>query len=220
MDGAPDDTERSAPGDARPAAGRIPVVRVAAVLVLFVVGTVLLLATIHPSHSALASSSQTTSTSVGAASPATTTGASASSASPTSAPSGHGHRSTATTVPPKPPANVSVVVANGSGVTGAASAFTTRLSTAGWTTAPPINATMQVSTSHVYYAAGQQAAAAQVASELGMPSSAVAPYTTSAPVSSIGNADVVVVLGPDVATPSSVSTSPTTTVSSSRSSTG
>jgi hypothetical protein len=170
--------------------------RAGVVLVLFVVATVLLLATIHPSRAAVASSAvnaTTTSTSV-----------------PTHTKKGH-HHVTTTTVPSRPPANVPVLVANGAGVTGAAAAFTARLQAAGWTTLTPTNATIMVPSSHVYYVAGQEPSAAAVAADLHLPPTAVAPYTTAAPVSSIGTADVLVVLGPDLATASSVSTAPTTT---------
>ena len=75
----------------------------------------------------------------------------------------------------------------------------------------PTNATIKVSSSHVYYVSGQEPSAAAVAADLHLAPTAVAPYTTAAPVSSIGTADVLVVIGPDLATPSSVSTAPTTT---------
>ncbi len=169
-------------------------VRAGLVLVLFVAATVLLLATIHPSRAAVASNA------VGATTSTTTAHTK----------TGH-HHVTSTTVPNRPPANVPVLVANGAGVTGAAAAFTARLQAAGWTTLTPTNATIMVPSSHVYYVAGQEPAAAAVAAQLQLPPTAVAPYTTAAPVSSIGTADVLVVLGPDLATPTSVSTAPTTT---------
>jgi hypothetical protein len=171
-------------------------VRAGLVLVLFVVATVLLLATIHPSRAAVASNAVS----------ATTT----STSTPTHTKTGH-HHVTTTTVASRPPANVPVLVANGAGVTGAAAAFTARLQAAGWTTLTPTNATIMVTSTRVYYVAGQESSAAAVASDLHLPPTAVAPYTTAAPVSSIGTADVLVVLGPDLATASSVSTAPTTT---------
>jgi hypothetical protein len=64
---------------------------------------------------------------------------------------------------------------------------------------PPVNATARVTTSHVYYVAGQQASAEAIATSLHLPPSAVAPYTTAAPISTIGTAEVVVVVGPDLA---------------------
>jgi hypothetical protein len=106
---------------------------------------------------------------------------------------------------------VPVLVANASGITGAASAITTQLQTAGWDLLPPVNASTQVTKSNVYYVAGQQRPAQSIATSLQLPATAVVPYTTSAPVSSIGTADVVVVVGPDLAD-KSAATSTTTTV--------
>ena len=61
--------------------------------------------------------------------------------------------------------------------------------------ASPINATTtSVTTSVVYYASGQQAAANPVAGVLGLGASSVQALTSSAPVPSTGT-DVVVVLG-------------------------
>ena len=70
---------------------------------------------------------------------------------------------------------------------------------AGWNVQAPINATANVSTSSVYYVAGQKAAATAVAATLHLPPSAVLPYTTAAPVSTIGTAEVLVVVAPDLA---------------------
>ena len=151
-----------------------PAVRAAIVLVAFVVVTVLVLGVIHPTTSG-----------IGASSPTVTT---------TTVP---GHPTTTTTT--VPPSHVPVLVANASGITGAATAVTTQLQTAGWDLQPPVNASAQVTKSSVYYVAGQQKSAEAVATSLQLPASAVVPYTTSAPVSSIGTAEVLVVVGPDVA---------------------
>jgi LytR cell envelope-related transcriptional attenuator len=194
VDPPSDSDERPSSGGSRSRVGEFPIVRAGFVLLLFVVATVLLLATIHPSRPAVASNAVSTTSTT-----ATTIAA-----------KGH-HHTTTTTVPSRPPANVPVLVANGAGVSGAAAAFSARLQAAGWTTLTPTNASIMVPSSHVYYVAGQEPSAAAVAADLHLPPTAVAPYTTAAPVSSIGTADVVVVLGPDLATPSAVSTAPTTT---------
>jgi hypothetical protein len=181
--------------------------------VLFVVATVLILANIHPSPAAVPSNAAAATSTSTTTSTTTTASTTASTTTPSTTHSGTNHHgsTTTTTVPPRPPANVPVLVANGSGVTGAAAAFSARLQSAGWSTLPPTNATVHVPTSHVYYLAGQQTAAAAVAVTLHLPTSAVAPYTTAAPVSTIGTADVLVVVGPDIASSSSVGTATTTT---------
>jgi hypothetical protein len=102
---------------------------------------------------------------------------------------------------------VPVLVANASGKTGAAAAITSQLQVAGWNVQAPINATADVSTSAVYYVAGQKEAATEVASSLHLPASAVLPYTTAAPVTTMGTAEILVVVAPDLG----AGLSPTTT---------
>jgi hypothetical protein len=182
------DEQRSAA--ARGKGGAFPAARAAVVLVAFVVTTVLLLGVVHPTKTITGSGPTTTTTT------ATSHG-------------GH-HASTTTTSTTRPPSTVPVLVANASGVTGAAGTVTSQLQVGGWNMQPPVNATARVATSHVYYVAGQQSAANAIAASLHLPTSAVAPYTTAAPVSPIGTAEVVVVVGPDLA---SASATTTTTVS-------
>ena len=163
---------------------------------LFVLSTILLLGQIHttPTSASLATvpAGATTTTTAGAA---TTT---------TTAP----HDVTTTTAAPKAkPSNVPVLVANASGKAGAAASITNQLQVAGWNVQAPINATANVSTSSVYYVAGQKTAATEVAASLHLPASVVQPYTTAAPVSTIGTAEVLVVVAPDLAS----GLSPTTT---------
>jgi hypothetical protein len=159
-------------------------VKAAVVLVAFVVTTVLVLGVIHP----------------------TTTSGTA------SGPSG-----STTTVPPQvstttttAPPGVTVLAANASGVPGAAGAVTTQLQTSGWDMVPPINASARATASKIFYVAGQKAAAETLAKTLLLPPSSVAAYTTSAPVASIGPAEVLVVVGPDLANRTSTPTTSTT----------
>ena len=137
------------------------------------------------------------------------TAASAPSTTTTTHPGGTPTSTTTTTTAPKAVPNVPVLVVNASGQAGAAAAVTDQLQVAGWDVQTPMNATANVSTSAVYYVAGQKSAAEGVASTLHLPSSAVLPYTTAAPVASIGTADVLVVVAPDLA--ASVTTATTTT---------
>jgi len=173
----PHSPERSGP--------RVPIDRAAILLGLFVLAVVLLLSQIHtpaPATSGSAAAPTTTSTVPG--SPTTT-------APP---------RATTTTTPvTKAKSNVPVLVANASGKSGAAATITNELQVAGWTVQAPINATANVATSTVYYVAGQKVAATAVAATLHLTPSAVLPYTTAAPVSTIGTAEVLVVVAPDLA---------------------
>ncbi len=171
--------------------------RAIAVLVVFVVVTVALLGRVGTSSVAVRSTRSGPSTPV---------------------PVATSRRPTATTVPPTttttiPPSSVAVLVANGTQVNGLAGRTTTTLKSAGWGTLPAVNATAQVSKTMVYYVAGFQQPAAAVASALGLPSDVVAPYASGVPVGTVGSAKVVVVAGPDLASPATTTTTapPTTT---------
>ncbi len=144
-------------------------------LAVFVVATVLLLGVVHPSTTTTASS----------ALPATTTTTKPAHPVPTT-----------TTVPPS---HVPVLVANASGVTGAAAAVNNELQPGGWDLLPPTDATAQAPSSDVYYLAGYQPEAKSIAATLKLAPGDVLPYTTAAPISSIGTAQVLVVVGPDLA---------------------
>ncbi|HEX7443367.1 MAG TPA: LytR C-terminal domain-containing protein [Acidimicrobiales bacterium] len=174
----PHSPERSGP--------RVPIDRAAILLGLFVIAVVLLLSQIHtpvPATSGSAAAPTTTSTVPG--SPTTTAPARAT--------------TTTTTAVAKAKSNVPVLVANASGKPGAAATITNELQVAGWNVQAPINATANVATSTVYYVAGQKVAATAVAATLHLTPSAVLPYTTAAPVSTIGTAEVLVVVAPDLA---------------------
>ena len=177
--------ERTGPGT--------PLDRAAILLGLFVLATVLLLGLIHIGTTSSSGVATTTTTTPGGAT--TTTAA----AGPT------------TTTTPKATSDVPVLVVNASGKTGAAATVTNELQVAGWSVQTPQNATASVSTSAVYYVSGQKAAAQGVAATLHLPATAVLPYTTSAPVSTIGTAEVLVVVGPDMATSASATTTTTHT---------
>ena len=173
------------------------------------VTTVLVLGVIHPSTTTSASGvspTTTASTTAGIHSGSTTTtGIHSGSTTTTIA---HAGSTTTTTSPSRVP----VLVANASGVPGAAAAVTTELQTGGWSLLPPVNASSHLTASQVYYLAGQQKSANTIATSLHLPASAVVPYTTSAPISSIGMAEVVVVVGPELAASSKTSTGTSTTV--------
>ncbi len=134
-------------------------------------------------------------------------GSASTTTTPTTAPA---HPTTTTTT--IPPSKVPVLVANASGVSGAAAAVSTQLQPGGWDLLPPVNASAQVTVSHVYYLAGFEAPAAAIATSLHLPAGSVAPYTTAAPISSIGTAEVAVVVGPELADSATTPTTTSTTV--------
>ncbi len=95
--------------------------------------------------------------------------------------------------------SVKILVANGTQEPNAGAHFAQQLQQQGWSVSVPQNATSAASNTVVYYAPSQQAAAALVASELGVPTTAVQPLTAATPVANVAGLDVVVVLGPDLA---------------------
>jgi hypothetical protein len=115
-----------------------------------------------------------------------------------------------TTLPVHPPAQVKVLVANGSGVTGLAGLVSTRLRTGGYDTLASVNANQRVAASVVYYAPGYQREAAILAQSLGLAPTSVQPMPTPPPVASLGTANVLVVAGPDLAQGGATTTVPTT----------
>ncbi|HEX9260534.1 MAG TPA: LytR C-terminal domain-containing protein [Acidimicrobiales bacterium] len=91
-----------------------------------------------------------------------------------------------------------VLVANGSGVSGAAARVSAGLKDKGYNVLPPTNAKQTgLPTSTVYYQPGYEAQAGQVAQSLGATTTAA--MTSPPPVAALGEADVLVVVGKDLA---------------------
>ena len=156
-------------------------IRALAVLAAFVVATVVLVAVgSRPSVNPQAFAAATTTT--------------------TTAPSHNATTSTTTTTVPR--GSVTVVVANATGQTGLAAHYTALLAAQGWSMKTATDGSTHESASRVYYAAGQQQAAASIATTLGLQPGAVLPLTTSVPVSGTSGIDVVVVVGADLVTQS------------------
>jgi hypothetical protein len=112
-----------------------------------------------------------------------------------------GGGTTTTTVALKPPAEVKVLVANGSTVNGAAKRVADALKAKGYTTLPPASVPKgkEVATTTVYFQPGFQREAAAVAAALGAPPlPAVAPMPATPPVAP-STCNVLVILGPDKA---------------------
>jgi hypothetical protein len=120
----------------------------------------------------------------------------------TTAAGGGSTDSTAATTAPsvRPPNQVKVFVANGAGIQGAAGKAADTLKAAGYV-AVAGNSPNRVQTTTVYYTEGFQAEAQAVAASLGAPAEAVQPMPTPPPVADIQGAQVLVVLGPDIAAP-------------------
>jgi hypothetical protein len=165
----------SEPGDPGPP-NRLSPVRAGLVLVGFLVAVAVLVAVgTRPTVSGNALAPVTTTTVAGGHSATTTT--------------------TTTTIPHS---SVSVVVANATSTSGLAAHYSTTLGAQGWAMKTPTDASTHEATSAVYYAAGQQQAAATIATTLGLKPAAVLPLTTAVPVPGVSGIDVVVVIGADL----------------------
>jgi hypothetical protein len=115
-----------------------------------------------------------------------------------------------TTVPPAHPASqVSVVVANGSGVTGLAGRIRGQLNTAGYsTTKPAINSPTQVATTAIYFTPGYEADAVNVAHTLQLTAGNVFPMPSTSPVPAtyLTDVQVLVIAGSDIGNSTSETT--------------
>jgi hypothetical protein len=96
------------------------------------------------------------------------------------------------------PGAVSVLIANASGNIGAGATRATALGNAGYKTLRPVE-TVPSSQTAVYFLPGYQADASAVAALIGAPSAAVQPMPAKTPGTHLRNADVRVVIGPDLA---------------------
>ncbi len=179
FDPPPSDPPRSRE---RRGANHISPIRAGLVLIGFVIAAAVLVAVgTRPGVSGVTTSSVTTTTAAATGGGSTTTTA---------------PKVTTTTLARSA---TSVQVANGSQGANLATTYSALLAEQGWALKPPANATSQVATSSVYYAAGQQQAAATIATEMKLHPSAVHPLTTSVPVTGAAGNDVVVVIGADLA---------------------
>ena len=128
---------------------------------------------------------------------------------PTSPPLTTSSTAATTTTTTIPHASVKVLVANGTQQNGAAAHFTQVLQAQGWSMGTPTNTTAAATSTTVYYAPTEQPQGVEVASELGLKSTVVQPLTITAPVTGTAGIDVIVVIGPDLASQAATVT-PTT----------
>ena len=183
--------------------GSLKAARAAAVLVVFVVAVAVLVAVgTRPTTTNPSSAQTTVPSTVPGGSTTTTAAAGAASTTTTTARQGHGHGASTTTTT-APHDTVTVVVANATSTNGLAAHYSTVIGAGGWKMETPIDASTLEATSAVYYAAGQQEAAASIATTIGVKPTQVLPLTTATPVSSATGLDVVVVIGQDLATTAS-----------------
>jgi hypothetical protein len=106
---------------------------------------------------------------------------------------------TTTTAPARPPAQVKTLVANGTKTSGAGAKVSDTLRKAGYNVLAPANTTATAASSAVIFLPGFASEAGAVATALGLAPTTVMPLPTPSPVANVLAANVVVVVGPDLA---------------------
>jgi len=119
---------------------------------------------------------------------------------------------TSTTLPPAhDPKSVRVLVANGSDTKGLGDKVKRRVADAGYDALAAVNGTQKVTSTAVYYNAGFAGDALALAGVLGLPATAAQPLPAQPPVARLGEANLLVLAGPDLAATTTATTTPTAT---------
>ncbi len=115
---------------------------------------------------------------------------------------------TTTTLAVRSPAEVTVVVLNGTSVGGAAGKYSTAIGTAGYQMVDPADAATKIPATQVFFTAGYEREAAAVALAAGAPATLTPALLPTPPPGEVGAANVVVVIGADLAslTPTTATT--------------
>jgi hypothetical protein len=124
-----------------------------------------------------------------------------------------------TTAPPRPPAQVKTLVANGTKTSGAGAKASDTLRKAGYNVLAPTNTTSTAASSAVLFLPGFASEAGAVATALGLAPTTVMPVPTPSPVANLLAANVVVVIGPDLAGQGSLAPAAPTTSTTTHTST-
>lgn len=133
-----------------------------------------------------------------AAAPGSAPTAVVSSTTTTAAPA-HSTTTTTQALATHSPSSVKVLVANGTNVSGVAGKLKTRLAAGGYDLLAPTNTTSSARASAVYYQTGYQGDAQAVAAAAGLGASTLQAMTAQLPVANSSGAQVIVVIGPDLA---------------------
>lgn len=107
--------------------------------------------------------------------------------------------STTTSIATRPPEQVKVLAANGTNTKGLGGRATDKLKSLGYNALAPTDATKRpVATSTIYWAVGYQPDARAMATQLGLPDTAVQPLGNPPPVKAVGVANIILVAGDDL----------------------
>lgn len=106
---------------------------------------------------------------------------------------------TTTTLAAKSPAEVTVIVLNGTSISGAAGKYSTAIGSAGYQMVAPGDAAVKIPITQVFFAPGYEREAAAVALAAGAPATVTPAALPTPPPGDVGAATVVVVIGADLA---------------------
>lgn len=106
----------------------------------------------------------------------------------------------------RPPGEVKVLSANATRTEGAAAKITERLRLAGYNVVPPTDAPRQDATV-IHFTPGYEVEAQVIAETLGVPLTSVRPLPTPPPIPDLREAHVLVLVGPELANPTTETTS-------------
>lgn len=130
---------------------------------------------------------------------------------------------TTTTVPVRSPDKVKILVANGTDVRGAAGRVNLELVNLRYNPIAPVDFGKIVKASQVYFQAGFEREAAVLVQALGLPQAVALPLPVPPPLADLHGADILIILGPDLAakvtTSSTSTTKPKTTTTTAKSAT-
>jgi hypothetical protein len=110
-----------------------------------------------------------------------------------------------TTIPLRTPQSIKVLVANGTSSGGLASRISSALHAKGYDTLTPVDSTVHPAATIVYFKPGYGSDAAALAGKLNLAASAVQPIAQPPPVSNLSTAQILVVVGPNLNTAASTS---------------
>ncbi len=116
---------------------------------------------------------------------------------------------TTTTAPARSPAKVTVIVLNGTPTGGAAGKYSTALASAGYQMLKPGDAATKIPATQVFFTPGYEREAAAVALAAGAPATLTPAALPTPPPGDVGAANVVVVVGTDLANVTPTTAAPT-----------
>ena len=120
-----------------------------------------------------------------------------------------GATTTTTTAPARSPAKVTVIVLNGTPTGGAAGKYSTALASAGYQMLKPGDAATKIPATQVFFTPGYEREAAAVALAAGAPATLTPAALPTPPPGDVGAANVVVVVGTDLANVTPTTAAPT-----------